>query len=250
MAERIEVSSVIGTIVNSSLVVGGGLLGAVIGNSIKDKYKDTVMQGISLSVIVIGLSMALKGMSLERPGGLQGEILLLMILSLVVGGIIGEAIDIEDKLDRFGKWIQNKMLKSIGTNSFSEGFVMASLVYCVGSMAIIGAIEDGLLHNPNTLYAKGILDGVSAVIFASELGFGVLLSAVSIFFYQGAITLLASYLKPVLTDWVVTSMSAVGGILIIGIGLSLLNIKKIKVGNLLPSIFIPLIYGIIITCLG
>jgi uncharacterized membrane protein YqgA involved in biofilm formation len=236
----------LGTVVNSSMVIGGGILGAIIGNSIKAKYKDTIMQGISLSVVVIGFSMALKGLSLERPGGLPGEMLLLMIFSLVIGGIIGEAVDIEERLDSFGKWIQGIIYKTGGAGSFSKGFVMASLVYCVGSMAIIGSIEDGLQHNPNTLYAKSVLDGVSAVVFASELGFGVALSAVPVFIYQGAITLLASYLKPILTDWVITSMSAVGGVLIIGIGFTMLDIKKIKVGNLLPSIFIPLVYGIII----
>jgi uncharacterized membrane protein YqgA involved in biofilm formation len=197
-------------------------------------------------VVVIGLSMALKGLSLERPGGVQGEMLLLMIFSLVVGGMIGEAIDIEDKLERFGKWIQKNLVKNNHGSRFSEGFVMASLVYCVGSMAIIGAIEDGLQNNPNTLYAKSMLDGISAIVFASELGVGVSLSALPIFIYQGAITLLASYLKPVLTDWVITSMSSVGGVLIMGIGISMLDIKKIKVGNLLPSIFIPLIYGIMV----
>jgi len=235
-----------GTIVNSSLVIIGGLIGTFIGNSVKDRYKDIIMQGISLSVVVIGLSMALKGLAVERPGGVQGEMLLLMIFSLVVGGIIGEAINIEDKLDKFGRWVQNKLMKNYRGSRFSEGFVMASLVYCVGSMAIVGAIEDGLQNNPNTLYAKSMLDGISSIIFASDLGIGVSLSALPIFLYQGTITLLASHLKPVLADWVITSMSSVGGILIMGIGISMLEIKKMKVGNLLPSIFIPFIYGIVI----
>lgn len=225
-----------GTIVNSAAVIGGGLIGATVGGAIKDKYKNTIMQGIGLSVIIIGLSMALKG-----------QMILLTIFSLVIGAIIGEMADIEDKLDRFGKWIQGLLHRDGKVNTFSEGFVIASLVYCVGSMAIVGSIEDGIRHNPDILYAKSVLDGVSAVVFASTLGFGVMFSFIPVLIYQGAITLLASYLQPVLMDWVVTEMSAVGGILIVGIGLTMLEIKKIKVGNLLPSIFIPVIYGIIVT---
>lgn len=227
----------IGTVVNSAAVVAGGILGATVGGTIHEKYKTTIMQGISLSVIVIGLSMALKG-----------KLVLLTILSLIIGGIIGEMIDIEDRLDKFGSWIQSQIHKGGHVSTFSEGFVIASLVYCVGSMAIIGSIEDGIRHNPNILFEKSVLDGVSALVFASSLGFGVTLSAVSVFIYQGAITLLASLLQPMLTnaDWVITEMSAVGGILIMGIGLTMLEVKKIKVGNLLPSIFIPVIYGVIV----
>lgn len=224
----------LGTMVNTGAIIAGGMIGATVGATIKEKYKHTIMQGIGLAVLIIGLSKALKG-----------ENTLLIIISLVMGGIIGETIDIEEKLDRFGKWVQGLLHRDGKTSTFSEGFVIASLVYCVGSMAIVGAIEDGIMHNPDTLYAKSILDGVSAIIFASTLGFGVMFSCVSVFFYQGMITILASYLQPVLMDWVVIEMSAVGGILIIGIGLNLLEIKKIKVGNLLPSIFIPLLYGIL-----
>ncbi|MDK2932522.1 MAG: uncharacterized protein PWP27_332 [Clostridiales bacterium] len=226
----------LGTIVNAVAVIGGGWIGATVGGRIKDKYKDTIMQGVGLSVVVIGLSMALKG-----------QMVLLMIFSLVIGGIIGEYIDIEVRLDKFGKWVQNLLHRDGKASTFAEGFVIASLVYCVGSMAIVGAIEDGIRHNPDILYAKSVLDGVSSIIFASTLGFGVMVSAISVFIYQGTITLLASYLEPVLMDWVVNEMSAVGGILIIGIGLTMLEIKKIKVGNLLPAIFIPTVYGMIVT---
>ena len=235
----------LGTIVNAVAVVGGGLIGASVGSAIKEKYKHTIMQGIGLSVMVIGLSMALEGLSLERPGGFRGEMLLLMIFSLVIGGIIGEWIDIEEKLDRLGGRIQKIFQKEGESSTFSQGFVMASLIYCVGSMAIIGSIQEGLQHNSSTLFAKSVLDGVSAIVFASELGLGVAFSAVCVFAYQGAITLLASHLQPLLADWVVTEMSAVGGILIIGIGFTILEMKKFKVGNLLPSIFIPLLYSVV-----
>ncbi|MGE4282135.1 MAG: DUF554 domain-containing protein [Clostridia bacterium] len=237
----------LGTIVNAGAIIAGGLIGATVGGVIKERYKNTIMQGIALAVVVIGLSMALEGLSASRPGGFRGEMLLLMIFSVVLGGIIGEWIDVEARLEQFGKWIQLLVHKDGQVSTFAEGFVIASLVYCVGSMAIMGSIQDGLNHDPSILYAKSVLDGVSAVIFASTLGFGVLFSFVPVFVYQGAITLLASLVKPLLIDWIIIEMSAVGGILIIGIGLTMLEIKKIKVGNLLPSIFIPIIYGIVVT---
>ncbi len=226
----------IGTIVNTGAIIAGGVIGATGGGNIKEKYKETIMQGLGLAVIVIGLSMALKG-----------QIILLTIFSLVIGGIIGEWIDIGDKLDRLGNWIQTRLHKDGTTSTFSEGFVIASLVYCVGSMAIVGSIEDGIRHNPDILFAKSVLDGISAIIFASTLGIGVAFSCLPVLIYQGIITLLAAYLQPVLSDWVVTEMSAVGGLLIIGIGITLLKIKNINVANLLPSIFIPILYGILLT---
>ncbi|WHH57546.1 DUF554 domain-containing protein [Petroclostridium sp. X23] len=236
----------LGTVVNAAAIVTGGLIGATVGGVINEKYKSTVMQGISLSVIVIGLSMALEGLGVSRPDGFRGEMLLLMIFSLVIGGIIGEWLDIEAKLDMFGKWIQKVVHRGGKVSTFAEGFVIASLVYCVGSMAIMGSIQDGLNHDPSILYAKSVLDGVSAVIFASTLGVGVMFSFIPVFLYQGAITLLASFVEPLLMDWVVAAMSGVGGILIIGIGMTMLDLKRIKVGNLLPAIFIPMIYGMIV----
>ncbi|NLY42650.1 MAG: DUF554 domain-containing protein [Clostridiaceae bacterium] len=228
----------LGTIVNVAAIVAGGLAGIWIGGSFKERYKNTIMQGISLSVVVIGLSMALKG-----------ENTLLTILSLVIGGLIGEMVNIEAKLDGFGQWIQERLQKNGKVSNFSKGFVIASLVYCVGSMSIVGAIQDGILHDPSTLYAKAVLDGISAIVFASTMGMGVIFSFIPVFVYQGSITLLASYIQPVLTDAIVTEMTAVGGVLILGIALTMLDIKKIKVGNLLPSIFIPIIYGLIVNFL-
>jgi uncharacterized membrane protein YqgA involved in biofilm formation len=166
--------------------------------------------------------------------------LLLVIISLALGAVMGEMLHIEDHLEATGRWIGGHL------GRFGEGvaqaFVTASLVYCVGAMAIVGALESGLAGNHQTLYAKSLLDGVTSIIFASTLGIGVIFSSVAVFIYQGAITLAAAYLKPFLTPAVVSQMSAVGGLLIVAIGLNILDIKKLRIGNMLPGVFIPLIY--------
>ncbi len=219
----------LGTIVNSIAVIIGGTIGLLLRKGISDRFKSTVMQGLGLAVFVIGLSGALKTQNV-----------LLMIFSIVLGGIIGEAMDIEGRLASLGQWIESKMGQ--GEGLVAKGFVMTSLIYCVGAMAIVGALESGLTGNHETLYAKSLLDGVSSVIFASTLGVGVLLSAVTVFVYQGLITIAAGSLAMMLTDAVVLEMSAIGGLLIVGISMNILEIKKVPVGNLLPAVFIPVFY--------
>ncbi len=219
----------LGTIVNTTAVIIGGILGVLLKHGIKQNYKDTIMQGISLAVIVIGLQNAFKTQNL-----------LLVIISIVVGSIIGEFIGINDRLNSFGDWVESKI--GNGKSNFSKGFVTASLIYCVGAMAIVGALESGLSGNHQTLFAKSILDGISSIVFASTLGIGVIFSSISIFLYQGLITLGASMIKPLLTEMVINEMTAIGGILIMGISFNILKIKKINIANMLPAIFIPIIY--------
>ncbi len=219
----------LGTIVNTVAIIAGSLLGLVLKGGIPKKYNITVMQGISLAVMLIGLKMALKT-----------DGILLVIFSLVIGSMIGEYIKIEDRLENLGKLIGKKFSRS--ESGIAKGFVVTSLIYCIGSMAIVGALESGLSGNHQTLFAKSALDGVSSIIFASSMGIGVLFSSVSVFVYQGFITLTASLMKPFLVSLVINQMSAVGGLLIMAIGLNLLGIQKIKVGNMLPAIFIPLFY--------
>lgn len=226
-----------GTIVNVFAIIAGSLTGVALSGGIPKKYTDTIMEGIGLAVILIGLK-----------GALKSDDLLLVIFSLVIGSIIGEFLKIEDRLERMGRWLETRFSKA--GDGIAKGFVTASLIYCVGSMAIVGALESGLTGNHQTLFAKSVLDGVSAVVFASTFGIGVLFSAVPVLLYQGSITLTASLIKPLLTPVVVTQMSAVGGLLIVGIGLNLLEIRKIKVGNMLPAIGIPLIYFMIRTLAG
>jgi len=164
---------------------------------------------------------------------------LLLIISLVFGSLIGQWINIELRLERLGNSLQKKFKNDSG---FSKGFVTTSLIYCVGAMAILGSLQSGLTGDHTKLYVKASLDGITAIIFASTLGIGVLFSSVPVFIYQGLITLTASFVKDLLVDIVIIEMAAVGGILIIGIGINILEIKKIKVANMLPSVFIPIIY--------
>jgi uncharacterized membrane protein YqgA involved in biofilm formation len=213
-------------------IIVGSLIGLSFKGKIPEKYSQTIMHGIGLAVVLIGIKTALNT-----------DAILIVIISFVIGSIIGELIRIEDRLDQFGNWIGKKISKN--STGISKGFVTASLLYCVGAMAIIGSMESGLTGNHQTLFAKSILDGIGSVIFASTLGIGVIFSAVSVFIYQGIITLTASSIKPFLLPEVVSQMSAVGGLLIFAIGLGLLEIKKIKIGNMLPAIFVPLVYQVI-----
>jgi len=231
----------LGTIVNAAAIIAGGISGSLLRSGLPDRFKETIMQALGLSIILIGISGALQGMyKVTASGRLDREYIMLMIFSLVAGAIIGELLNIEEKLERMGLWIQNRFLKNSG--NFAEGFITASLVFCVGAMAIVGALEDGLTGNTGTLFAKSILDGIIAVIFAATLGIGVAFSAIPVFIYQGAITLMAGFIKPWLTDNVISQTSLTGSVLIMAIGLNLLELKRIKVGNLLPAIFIPFIY--------
>jgi len=211
-----------GTIVNTATIIAGASAGFLLKRGIPDRYKTTIIQGLSLAVIVIGLQMAL-----------QTKNILIMVLSLVLGGLTGELLKVEERLDAFGYRMETMFGKP--GSSFTKGFVTASLVYCVGAMAIVGSIQDGINGNPNTLFVKSVLDGVSAVVFASTLGIGVAFSALSVLIYQGSITLLAWYLQGILTPPIIGELTATGGVLIMAIGLRLLEIKDIKVGNLLPA---------------
>lgn len=227
----------LGTIVNSLVVIIGSLLGVTLKNGIKKEYQNTIMDGIGLAVVLIGVS-----------GGIQSENIVLVVVSLAIGGLIGEILDIDARLDRLGNKAQKVFGK--GDSNFSKAFVNATLIYCIGAMAIVGALESGLTGNHETLFAKSALDGISSIIFASAMGIGTAFSAIAIFIYQGSITLLASYIKDILTAEVINEMSAVGGVLIIAIGLNLLNIKRIKVANMLPAIFIPLVYFFVTNLVG
>jgi uncharacterized protein len=222
----------LGTIVNSLAILAGGVFGLVFRKGISARFSHTVMQGLGLAVFMIGLA-----------GALQSENVLLLIFSMVIGSLIGEALNIEEALSRLGQWIEKR--SGQGEGQVARGFVTASLLYCVGAMAIVGALESGLTGNHETLYAKSLLDGVTAVIFASTLGIGVLLSSLSVLIYQGAITMAASLVAGFLIESVIIEMSAIGGLLIMGISINILEIKKVPVGNMLPAVFIPLLYPVV-----
>lgn len=222
----------VGTLINTVAILVGTALGLLLRKGIPERLRETVVQGQGLCVILIGLSGALK----------TGDTLC-MIICMVAGALIGAAINIEKRLNDLGTFLERKVTRGQGeTGSVAKGFVSASLLFCVGAMAIVGAMDSGLRGDHSTLIAKSALDGISAIFFASSLGIGVGLSAFAVLIYQGAIALLAMWIEPLLTETVITEMSAVGGLLIAGIGLNMIYDKHIPVGNLLPAIFLPMLY--------
>ncbi|NTV48476.1 MAG: DUF554 domain-containing protein [Geobacteraceae bacterium] len=213
-----------GTIVNVAAICAGALIGRYAGRLIPARIRQTVMSGLGLTVLLIGLQLALNS---KQP--------MIVIGSLIVGGIIGELLQIEARLESFGNWLQGRFA---GAGNIAEGFVAASLLYCVGAMAIMGSLQDGFSGTPTILYAKAALDGVAAIALASTLGIGVLFSALPVAMYQGGITIAAESAKSILTETVILEMNAVGGLLIVAIGLDLIGIKRLPVGNMLPSVFV------------
>jgi len=224
----------LGVWVNSIAVILGGLAGTWLRGGIPEKYRNAINMGLALCVLVIGIS-----------GAITTQNMMLVILSIVIGTAAGEAIGIENHLDRAGEWAQKRFAKN--DSGFSQGFINATLLFCIGSMAVVGSLEAGLQNKPDTLLAKSALDGVSAIIFASSMGPGVILSVVPLTIYQGGIALLASLLGNFLPEAAILEMSATGSIVIIGLGLNMLGIMKdrIRVGNMLPALFIPAIYILI-----
>lgn len=219
----------IGTIANAFAIIAGGILGLLFKNAIPEKISEALLKATGLAVIAIGINLMLSGKNFT-----------LLIISLVIGTIIGEVIDIEKNLDKFGAFIESKMKNK--ESNVALGFVTCTLVYCVGSMAIVGSIQSGLTGNHEILFSKAVLDDITAVTFAATMGAGVVLSGISVLVYQGAITMLASLMQSLLGTVVVNEMTAIGGVIIMGIGLNFLIANRMRVGNLLPSIFIPIIY--------
>lgn len=236
-----------GTIVNALAVLAGAaagmLLTALAGRfsavlpagsaALGQRLQTIVMQGVALCVLFLGISGCLKGSNS-----------LIAILSMVLGALIGELLDLDRRMRALGDWVQKRtehLVRGGGQASISEGFVTASLLFCVGAMAIVGALQDGLTGDHATLFAKSLLDGISSVVFGASLGLGVAFSAVAIFLYQGSIALLASFLQPYLGDAVIAEMTCVGSLLIVALSFNMLGLTKIKVMNLVPAIFWPIL---------
>ena len=236
----------LGTLINIGTIIVGGAFGLILKRFLAKRITDTILQGVALAVFVVGISGTLIAAFTIVDGVIISEHVLIMIVSLALGALIGELLRIEDRLESFGNFCEKKLTKPDDESTFAQGFVTATLVFCVGSMAIVGSLEDGINNNSDILVAKSIIDGITAMIFASTMGIGVLFSALTVGLYQGTITLLAVVLSPFFSDIVVMQMSLVGSILIMSIGLNMLKISKIKTGNLLPAIFIPAIYHLII----
>lgn len=225
----------LGTLVNGALIIIGTLIGKVL-NRIPEEMKNTVMYAIGLAVMVLGIQM-----------GFKSQNFIIVIISLVVGAVLGEAWKLEEKLNNLGLWLEKKVGSS-GKGSIAEGFVTATLIFVIGAMAIIGALNSGIRGDHSVLYTKSLIDGFTAIILTTTLGIGVIFSAIPVVLYEGLIALFATqidrFVPKVLMDQFIVEMTATGGIMILAIGLNLTGITKVKVANLLPSI---LVTGIIVT---
>lgn len=225
----------LGSFINAALIILGAIIGRIFQN-LPDTMKNTVLQIIGLAVALLGIQM-----------GFEGSNFIIIIISLVIGAVIGEWIDLDKQLNRLGKWIETKFGNKSSEGKVAEGFVTATLIFLIGSMAIIGALDSGLRNDHDVLITKGIIDGFTSVVLSSTLGLGVLLSAVPVFLYQGIITLfsgfISEYIPEAALDLFIQEMTATGGVMIIAIGLNIAGLTKIRVANLLPGI---LVVGIII----
>ncbi|MDE7003761.1 MAG: DUF554 domain-containing protein [Oscillospiraceae bacterium] len=221
------------TWINVLLILLGGGLGLAFKNLISDRLMSILTHALGLCVLCIGIGSAT---------GTQD--MLCVIVCMVAGTVMGHAIDIERRLEGAGDFLRARLIRGKGGGRFTEGFVSASLLFCVGAMAITGSIDAGLNHDYGTIVSKGVIDGVTSISFAAAMGAGVLFSVIPLLLYQGSITLLAGWIGPYLPAAVITEMTAVGGVLIIAIGVNMLELgrEKIKVGNMLPAIFLPIAY--------
>ena len=225
-----------GTIVNVITVVAGGTLGTLLGERLSSGIRQIVMQGVGLVTLAVGMSMAITTKNF-----------LLVLLSIVIGGMLGEWWGLEERLDRAGKWLEVRAARFplLARGEFTRGFVTASLVFCVGPMTILGSFQDGLSGDYTLLAIKSVLDGFSALAFAASMGMGATFSAITVLVYQGILTLGASLFQNVLTDTIVAEMTATGGVMILGIGLLLLEIKRVRVANFLPALaIVPLLVAL------
>ena len=227
-----------GTLVNVGAILLGTLIGELVGGRLSTQLQTRILHGLGLVVLVIGIDNALQWRD-TNP--------LIVLGGVLLGGLAGEALRIEDRLQAVGDRAQRTLAKG-GESTVAEGFFTASLIFCVGALAVVGSIQDGLTGNHDTLYTKALLDGFASVALAASLGWGVALSAVSVLIYQGALTLGAGLFQDILTDGsdALLSLTSAGGVLIIGLSLKLLDIQDVKVGNFLPALlFAPAIAGIV-----
>lgn len=228
----------VGTLVNTGAIIAGSLVGLMIHSRLSSKMTHIVFQGIGLVTLAIGISMSL-----------HIESMILVVVSIVLGAVIGQLIDIDKYLRKFSDYLQSKSRRKVkstdeniaGSNRFSEGFITASMLFCIGSMAILGAIEDGMGKTPNLLYTKSIMDGISAIALAASFGICILFSSVPVLIYQGGLTLFAAFIMRYMNESMAENMTGVGGILLIGLAINILKIKDINVTNMLPALVIVVI---------
>jgi len=219
-----------GTLINAGAIILGGIIGVFFRSRLPERFVKITFQAIGLFTLFLGVSMALKGSEL-----------LIIIFSMVLGGILGEWMKLDKRINAMGEKMKARLKSSSG--NFAEGMVTAFLLYCMGSLTILGAIEEGLGNPPNLLLAKSLLDGVSAIALSAALGYGVLFSIVPLLIYQGGLTLLTYTLGDYFNQALINELTAVGGLMLLGLGLSILEIKKINVTNFIPALIVVVVLG-------
>lgn len=233
---------IIGAIVNAAVVILGGIIGVIAGKAFTEKISDTIMKGLGLVVMLIGLS-----------GALEGKLILVTIISIALGALIGDILDIDKFFRKLSEAAERKFAKKDSNNgnkgNFAEGMCAGALLFCVGAMAVVGSLQAGLTGDCTTIYTKSLIDFIAAMILASTMGIGVSFSSIPLFIYQGVITLCAGVISPFLSEAVVAEMTCAGSLIIMGLGLNMIGVAKLKVANYLPAIFLPIaicpIYNII-----
>jgi uncharacterized membrane protein YqgA involved in biofilm formation len=239
----------LGTIINVAAVILGSAIGLLIKNGLKERFQDILKQACGIATIFIGIAGAMKGLLyISDTGQIESRYILLLVISLVLGSFLGELLNIELGMERMGERLKKLIMPEGGgekDGKFVEGFMTSTLVICVGAMAIVGSIQDGLTGDYSMLATKSVLDFVITIIFASTLGIGVMFSAIPLGIYQGLITLLAVLISGFMSPEMISNMSSIGSVLIFCVGINLVFGKTIKVGNMIPAIFIPIIYSLI-----
>lgn len=228
-----------GTIVNAAAIVAGGVLGTLLKKGVSASYEDSLNKALGVAVLVIGLNGIVSSMFTAKDGALTSGGELLLVVSLVLGTLAGEMLRIDGRLAQLSARVENKMKLS----GFAQSFVNGTLIYCVGAMAIIGALNDGLRGDSSVLLVKSMLDGISSVVLGATLGPGVIFASVPVFVYQGAIALLSGLLQPVLTGALLTQICAVGYCLVLCIGINFLGAVRIKTANMLPALLVPPVWA-------
>lgn len=231
----------LGTIVNTLAVLLGGCLGLVFRRGINERLQESLQKACGLATIFIGIAGAMAEMLTYAEGEFSTTGTLLLVFALIIGALIGEWIDIERRLDTLGEKLK-QLARRGNDNRFVDGFVSATLVICIGAMAVVGSLQDGITGDHATLFVKALLDFVIVMVFASSLGLGALFSAIPLAIYQGLITLFAVVIAPYMTDAMISGLSFVGSVLICGVGINLLFGKTVKVANLLPALLVPVVY--------
>ena len=230
----------LGTIINTAAIIIGGLFGYLFGRFLTEKHQDTLTKSCGICVLFIGIGGALEGMLTVQGSGVTSGGTMLMVSCLAIGALIGEILNIEDRFEQFGEWLKIKS-GNAKDKKFVEGFVTASLTVCIGAMAIVGAIEDGIMGDPSILITKAILDLIIIMVMTCSMGKGCIFSAIPVAVFQGSITILARLIKPIMTESALANLSLIGSILIFCVGLNLVWGKKIRVANLLPALVVAVI---------